>query len=76
MLLFNHKSAVQTPGKSSYGTEEGGQRQEHQGLGDLISWAESEVSRHRTGNVPQKRDSSQQQDQLKGSKMSRQYSES
>lgn len=66
VFLLNHKGAVQTPGKSGHGAEQRGQSQEHQRLGDLIVRAEPEPSRHRTGQVPQKWDSAQQQDQLKG----------
>lgn len=36
MLLLDDKRIVQTPGKTSQGTEQGGKRQKHEGLGDLI----------------------------------------
>ena len=65
VLLLNDKCVVQTPGKSRYGTEEGGKRQKYQGLGDLILWTESKANSDRTSDVPQKGDSTQQQDQLR-----------
>lgn len=36
MLLLNDKCVVQTPGKSSQGTEQGGEHQKYERLGDLI----------------------------------------
>lgn len=66
VLLLNDKCVVQTPGKSSYGTEQCGKCQKHQGLGDLVLWTEAKASRHRTSDAPQKRDPTEEQDQLKG----------
>lgn len=64
VLLLDYKRVVQSPGKSSQGAEQSGKGQKHQGLGDLVFWSEPKTSRHRTGDIPQKRDSTQQQDQL------------
>lgn len=69
MLLFNDKCVVQTPGNSSKGTEQGGKGQEHKWLDDLILWTKSKASCHRTCHTPQKRDSTQKQDQLKNIKI-------
>lgn len=68
MLLLNDKRVVQTPGKSSEGTEQGGKHQKYKWLGDLILRAKSKASCHRTSNAPQKWDSTQEQDQLQGFK--------
>lgn len=66
VLLLDDKCVVQTPGKSSYGAEQGGKCQKHEGLSDLVLGSESKASRHRTGDAPQKRDSTEEQDQLQG----------
>lgn len=68
MLLLNDKCVVQTPGKSSQGTEQGGKHQKYEGLGDLILGAKSKASGRRTSNAPQKGDSTQEQDQLQSFK--------
>lgn len=68
MLLLNNKCVVQTPRKSSQGTEQGGKHQKYEGLGDLILWAKSKAGSRRTSNAPQKGDSTQEQDQLQGFK--------
>ena len=65
VLLFNHKCVVQTPGKSSEGTEQGGQGQKYERLGDLVLCTKSKASCHRPSDGPQKWDSTQEQDQLK-----------
>jgi len=36
VLLLYDKCVVHTPGKSSEGTEQGGKRQKHERLGDLV----------------------------------------
>ena len=64
VLLLNDKCVVQTPGKSSYGAEEGGKRQEHEGLDDLVVWTKPKATCHRASGAPQKRDSTKEQDQL------------
>lgn len=64
VLLLNDKRVIQTPGKSCKGTEEGGERQKHEGLHDLILRAESKASCHRAGDVPQKWNSTKEQNQL------------
>lgn len=64
VFLLNDKRVVQTPGQSSYGTEQGGEHQKRKGLRDLVLWAKAKASCHRTSRIPQKRDSTQEQDQL------------
>lgn len=65
MLLLNDKCVVHTPGKSSKGTEQGGERQEHERLGDLVVCTKSYANHQGASNAPQKWDSTQEQDQLK-----------
>lgn len=66
MLLLNDKCVVQAPGQSSHGTEQSGEHQENQWLGDLVLWAKTKASRHRPSNGPEKWNSAQEQDQLQG----------
>lgn len=66
MPLLNDKCVVYAPGQSSHSTEQSGQHQENQRLGNLVLWAKTKASCHRPSNGPEKWNSTQEQDQLQG----------